>query len=327
MTNSIYLSISFLNLSGRIFAFNLSVFANGDIRNAKGTIEAIRKMGIQGKLVINTEESLLESRALKICAQNVVNEKSIIRSLLLEDIDFELNMKEGHFVSNSYVHTTSHGILLPKTPEDQFFSKRNAEIYFKYHKPEEKQAPKVAKDSTDSSGSSGISNEEKKETSADTTSNPENENAEQENSSMEIGSLLNYSGEIISVGNIRFSGSGSLYNISDSIIRAKKDFLINIFGRILNKHRSLIESGEKTEAKTKIGLIYFENSALNSGDCVFSSNDNICFDESSEISGSGTFNLLSESLINRGIIKCNDSINAVCGHLDNSGRIESKADI
>ena len=323
-------SISFLNSNGRIFAFNLSIFTNGDAHNIAGTIEAMQRMRMHTNLLINAEESLIESGILRICAKNVVNEKSIIRSLL-GDIDFELSLKDGQFISNAYVHTTSQSVLT-KTSEDKFSSMRNADIHFKYHKPKEEPTSQsettTESQDADSTGSLGSGNE-KKETSAGAIPNEgtENEHAEQETLQGEIGSLLNFSGEIISAGNVRFNGSGSLYNVSDSVIRANNNFWANIFGRLLNKHRSRIEAGEKAEAKTKIGIIYFENSILKSRDSAFSSGDKICFDEASQVTGSGILSLITETLVNRGVIKCNDNINAICGHLDNSGTIESKTDI
>ncbi len=306
---------AFLNSEGEILAYeNAYIKTTGEARNEKGQIEARKLFSLDCDFLNNSNESIIEGGKIKITSNNMINHKSIIRSLL-GDTEFNLKMKGSEFVPNSYVHTNARNKLL-KTPEDKFIGKRFSDIDNKFPKPEEK----VAEEQSSKSDQDSTSEKEGDSKTDDKTKD------EEKTDKKEIGSLLNYSGEIISAGELIINGSGSLYNLSDSIISSNSDMKLKFYGKLFNKNRSEIKTTGDIEALAKMGMIYFENSTVKSKNCRLKASES-CFDEFSIFEGTGLLSAESERFINRGLLQYAGGTEIKYGWFDNSGKITSSSDI
>ena len=314
---------SFANHGGEISASNdVVISAKGSILNEHGKIESRNLLKLICSKASNIDESLLEGGTVHIVANNAVNHKSLIRSLL-GDTTIKLKIKDDKFIPNSYVHTTSHGKLIG-SPEDKFTGERFANINTKFPRPKQqaqKSDPQTSSTTTDSNDNpkSGVAP-------SDSSSPNSSETQDDVDNKKEIGSFLNYSGEIISAGELFLKGSGSLYNVVDSTIDVSKNLTISFYGKILNKSRSTIKSKQDIDMLAKMGITYCENGFIDARNINIEARE-IGFDEFSAINGFGKLQTKSDKLINRGKLHLEKGIDIAYGWFDNSGYIFSKDDI
>ncbi len=326
---------TFLNAGGEIFSWkDAYIKGQKNIKNTSGKIEARRNLGLSGEKLVNAGDSLIEGGFVKINADNAINLESIIRSLM-GDIGANLKIVDGEFVSNKYALSNAKNTLL-KIPEDEFKGKRYFKRQSKYPNSEKNESNDSDQDQfkKNSNKEKGKGKEESEDQENDqTTEDQKKEDGEDKqkeeakaDDNKEIGSFLNYSGEIISAAKLRINGSGSLYNVVDSIIESQEDMRLSFFGNIHTKSRSEIKSQKDIDMLAKIGIIYFENGKLEALNSKLESSD-FCVDEFSEISERGKLTSISKKFVNKGNIDVEDDIDLRYGQFDNSGDILSKKNI
>lgn len=248
----------------------------------------------------------------------MANHRSILRSLK-DDVSIALHMAGREFIPNVYARENardSHTLAF----EDRFKRKRTSDINARF--------PKAATTSSQSHGTTSDTAPPKADD-ADTigaeSEKPEADEGKQAKKE-EVGSFINFSGEVISAGKLHISGSGGLYNITDSVMQSSGGMSLNFLGRILHKYRSKIESDKNIFATTKLGTFFCENSQITSANMKLISQE-LALDEASQITGIGLLDLRSGVIVNRGLVNYDGSVSVEYGKFDNSGTMRSKGKV